>query len=75
MIKRFELFLEDIKYQNFINDKIDEGYKDITLSLLFLLGLVSGSKAQYAKVIKNPKEGFVDSVENFIENKDGLKNL
>lgn len=55
-------------------ESIDEGVKEIALSLLFLTGVIT-TKGQYAKVIDNPTQGFVDNVESFIKNKDNVNKI
>ena len=49
-------------------------FKEIALSLLLLTGVI-GAKGQYAKVVKNPTDGFVQNVEDFVDNKDNVNKL
>ena len=55
-------------------EEVNEGFKEIALSLLLLTGVI-GAKGQYAKVVKNPTDGFVQNVEDFVYNKDNVNKL
>ena len=70
-LKTFESFNFD-KNPNL--EQLDEGVKEIALSLLLLTGVI-GAKGQYAKVVKNPTDGFVKNVEDFVGNKDNVNKL
>lgn len=55
-------------------EEVNEGFKEIALSLLLLTGVI-GAKGQYAKVVKKPTDGFVQNVEDFVDNKDNVNKL
>ena len=44
-------FVLESKFNNL--EEVNEGFKEIALSLLLLTGVI-GAKGQYAKVVKNP---------------------
>jgi outer membrane protein OmpA-like peptidoglycan-associated protein len=71
-IKKFEKY-NNTKYLNI--ESIDEGTKDIVLSILFLTGILTTSKGQYAKVVKNPDSDFVKKVETFIDDSSNVNKL
>ena len=70
-LKTFESFNID---KNLNLEQLDEGVKEIALSLLLLTGVIS-AKGQYAKVIENPTEGFIQNVETFISDTNNVDKL